>query len=73
MKKITDFLRKIDITYALGVITDLYLLILILSNLYFITEAKTYFAVGKYAVSVVLAITLSVLLHFLQEIKKGGK
>lgn len=73
MKKIKDFLRKIDISDILGVVTDLYLLILILSNLYLLTQAKSYFVAGKYGLSTILAIIFAILLHFLQESKKGDK
>jgi predicted membrane channel-forming protein YqfA (hemolysin III family) len=70
MKKLQNILGYLNVGYVLGVITDLYLLILILSNLYLLTQADRLLSVAKYGVSTTLAIIFAVLLHFLGDFKK---
>jgi asparagine N-glycosylation enzyme membrane subunit Stt3 len=70
MKKLKNILEGLNVGYVLSAITDLYLLIFILSNLYLLTQADRFLFVVKYATSTTLAIIFAVLLHFLNDFKK---
>ncbi len=63
--KIIKFLRD-NINDFLYGITAIYLIGLILSNLFFITQTSTYFEVGKYALSTLLALLVIFLIKLTQ-------
>ncbi len=62
MIKIRNFFRRVNIRSVLGMFIDLYLLCIILSNLYFVTQAGSYFVAGKYALSTILALLVAILI-----------
>lgn len=70
MAKIKTFFKNLQIGLILAFITELFLLILILSNLYRINEASNSFEVKKYAISTILAIIVSAVLEIAKRFKK---
>jgi hypothetical protein len=70
MIKIKNFFKSLDFGLILAFITELFLLILILSNLYLINKAETPFEAKKYIVSTILAIIISAGLEIAKRYKK---
>ena len=63
--KILRYLKDNINSFLLG-ITAIYLMVLILSNLFFITQTSNYFEAGKYALSTLLALLVIFLIKLIK-------
>jgi hypothetical protein len=62
LKSLKNFLKSLNINNILLSLISLYLGILILSNLFFITQTENYFDAGKYTLSALLGLLVGFLI-----------
>jgi hypothetical protein len=67
MAKVLSFFKGINLVKIFNILCDIYLLSIVMSGLYLITQATSKFAVGKYSVAIVMALLIAFIIDRLRK------